>query len=300
MTTDPADSADLPAVVSPLGGILELLVLEESGPNCFVGRQPDGDRERIFGGQIAAQALMAAAMTTKGGLPRSLHAHFLRAGDANQPVTYDVDVVKDGRTVAVRRISARQHGVRILEATASFDSGRHDTEGIAEYQRSMPVVTSPESLTRLEVQLASYADEFDGWWVRARPFDIRYVTPPPRIALELPSTPSRDNQLWLRADGPVPVDSTMNCCLITWVSDLTLLDPLMIAARRTSRGPGLVASLDHAIWFHRPVNFADWVLYDQHSASASGGRGVVTGAMYNRSGEMVCIVNQEGYLGATP
>jgi acyl-CoA thioesterase-2 len=300
VTTDPTGSADLPGVATPLGDVLDLLVLEQSGPNCFVGRQPDGDRERIFGGQIAAQALMAAAMTTKGGLPRSLHAHFLRAGDATQPVTYDVDVAKDGRTIAVRRISAIQHGVRILEATASFDCGPQDAEGIIEYQRSMPVVASPESLTRLEDQLASYANEFDGWWVRARPFDIRYVTPPPRMALELPSTPNRGNQLWLRADGPVPLDSTMNCCLITWASDLTLLDPLMIAARRTSRGPGLVASLDHAIWFHRPVNFTDWVLYDQYSVSASGGRGVVAGAMFNRSGELVCIVNQEGYLGATP
>jgi acyl-CoA thioesterase-2 len=247
---------------------------------------------------------MAAARTARNRMPLSLHALFVRPGDVTIPVEYGIETVRDGRTIAVRRVSATQHGLPILDAMASFGSmdtlGKRSDEGwtAPDYQRAMPTVTAPESLPRIEVQLAPYAQEFDGWWVRPRPFDMRYVTPPPRIAMELPQNDSRLNQLWLRADGRVPADPLLNCCLITYVSDLTLLDPVMIAARRTSRGPGFTASLDHSLWFHRPARLDDWMLYDQFSSSATQGRGLVSAAMFNRSGELACVVSQEGYLAA--
>jgi acyl-CoA thioesterase-2 len=165
------------------------------------------------------------------------------------------------------------------------------------YQREMPTVEPPERLMRIEEQLAPYADEHDGWWVRPRAFDMRYLTPPPRIAADLATKPVAANRLWLRAAEPVPHDPVVMTCLLAYVSDLTLLDSVMIPSGRTSRGPGSVASLDHALWFHRPVDLNDWLLYDQHSPSAAGGRGLACGSIFSRSGELVCSVSQEGHLG---
>jgi acyl-CoA thioesterase-2 len=273
--------------------VLSLLQLAEVGRGRFVGYQPDEARPRVFGGQIAAQALMAGAHTADDRSPRSLHLYFLRRGDVTAPVDYDVDSLQDGRTISVRRITATQHGKPILAAMASFGA----TAGGVDYHRPMPTVPSPECLPRIECQLAPYAEEHDGWWIRPRAFDIRYISPPPRIAAELPTPPTYTNQLWMRADGPVPSDPVLACALLTYASDLTLLDPVMKATGRTSRGPGLTASLDHALWFHRPPVLSEWLLYDQFSPSASGGRGLVCGSIFNRGGELMCTVNQEGYLG---
>ncbi len=288
-------------VTSPLRAVFDLLDLDQVGANQFSGGQPKENRERVFGGQLAAQALMAAARTAHGRLPFSLQVLFVRPGDPTVPIEYAVETVRDGKTLSVRRVSARQHGRTIVDAMATFGPADQESdEGwtAPEYQHPMPTVTAPESLPRVEVQLAPYAHEYDGWWVRPRPFDMRYVTTPPRIAMELPATDSRINRLWLRADGPMPADPLLTSCLITYVSDLTLLDPVMIAARRTSRGPGFTASLNHSLWFHRTVKLDDWMLYDQLSSSATGGRGLVSGAMFNRSGELSCLVSQEGYLSA--
>lgn len=280
---------------SALSAVLDLLHLECLGDNHFRGNQPDEARTRVFGGQIAAQSLMAAARTVVDTrLPNSLHVYFLQPGNIESPIDYHVTHLRDGGATSVRRVSALQNGAIILEALMSFSE---DMEG-PEYQRSMPSAPSPESLLPLVEQLAPYADEHDGWWVRPRPFDFRYVTVPPRVALDQPQKPGdRVNRLWLRADGTVPDDPVLHSCLLTYVSDITLLDPVMVAVGRTSRGPGMIASIDHAIWFQRRGNLNDWIFYDQQSPSAAAGSGMAWASMFDCSGKLLCLVSQEGYLG---
>lgn len=280
-------------MTSTVAEILDLLALDEISAGTFRGAQPDEDRQRVFGGQVAAQALMAAGRTVRGRLPHSLHGYFLRPGDPVAPLVYTVECLRDGGSFSARKVAAAQDGITIFEALISFSAR---VTGI-DYQEQIPTVPQPDSLTRIEEQLAPYAGEYDGWWIRRRPFDMRYVNAPPRVALDLETAPPPRSQLWLRPDGEVPHDPVLNSCLITFISDLTLLDSVMLPARKTSRGPGIVASLDHAIWFHRPANFADWLLYDQHSSNGTGSRGLASGHIYNRSGTLVASVMQEGYLG---
>ncbi|MFF2109376.1 acyl-CoA thioesterase [Rhodococcus koreensis] len=280
-------------MTSTVAEVLDLLSLAEISPRTFRGAQPVEDRQRVFGGQVAAQALMAAGRTAPGRLPHSLHGYFLRPGDPVAPLIYTVDCLRDGGSFSTRKVAAAQNGIVIFEAMVSFSAR---ISGI-DYQQQMPSVPLPDSLIRIEEQLAPYADEYDGWWVRRRPFDMRYVNAPPRVAVDSDIAPPPRSRLWLRPDGVIPKDPMLSSCLITFVSDLTLLDSVMLQARKTSRGPGIVASLDHAIWFHRPANFADWLLYDQHSPNATGGRGLASGRIYNRSGALVASIMQEGYLG---
>lgn len=281
-----------------LATVLDLLNLEHVADGHFRGGQPDEDRPRMFGGQIAAQALMAAARTIpETRLPSNLHVYFLRPGDVSTPVDYLVTILRDGGALSTRRVSAIQNGQIILEALTSSCA---DIEGPS-YQRPMPLVPPPESLPTLAEQLAPYSDEYDGWWVRPRPFDFRYITTPPRIALDEPCRgDERVNKLWLRADGPIPDDPVLHSCLLAYVSDMTLLDPVMKAVGRTSRGPGVVASLDHAIWFQRPADLNEWILYDQCSPSAAAGRGLAWASMFDQSGKLLCLVSQGGYLGRGP
>lgn len=279
--------------VSPLRVVLELLDVEDLGSGLFRGRQPDERPARVFGGQIAAQALMSASRTVEDRSPHSLHAYFLRPGDVSVPAVFSVTALRDGNTFSARRVSAIQHGEVIFEALVSFSSAKTGPE----YQAKMPEVPAPEKLTPIEQLLAPYSDEYDGWWVRPRAFDLRYVSTPPRLALEQDRPRDRTNRLWMRANGRVSADPVLAACLVTYISDLTLLDPVLVAAGRTSRGPGLTASLDHAIWFQRPADVNDWILYDQCSPSAVDGRGVASASMYDRTGKLICLVNQEGYLG---
>ncbi|QSE92063.1 acyl-CoA thioesterase II [Rhodococcus pseudokoreensis] len=280
-------------MTSTVAEVVGPLTLEEIAPHTFRGPQPDEDRQRVFGGQVAAQALMAASHTVQGRVPHSLHGYFLRPGNPTVPIVYTVDCLRDGGAFSARRITATQDGTAVFEALVSFSA---HISGI-DYQEQMPAVPQPDSLVRIEAQLAPYADEYDGWWIRRRPFDMRYVNAPPRVALDLDVAPPPQSRLWLRPDGEVPNDPIVNSCLLTFVSDLTLLDSVMLPARKTSRGPGIVASLDHAIWFHRSANFSDWLLYEQNSPNGTCGRGLASGRIFNRSGALVATVMQEGYLG---
>ncbi|MDO3402723.1 thioesterase family protein [Mycolicibacterium neoaurum] len=277
---------------TPLQDVLNILCVEQIEADVFLGHHAGTQRERVFGGQIAAQALMAAAKTSPHRVPNSLHAAFLHMGDTFSPVRYHVTSLADGRNFTRRRVTAVQNNKTILEAYLSLAAARHGSV----YQIAPPTAPPPETLERIERQLAPYADEHDGWWVRARPFDIRYVTAPPRIALDRELPTDRRNRLWIRPDGAVPEDAVLSTGLITYLSDLTLLDPVMISTRRTSRGPGLIASLDHSIWFHRSADLNDWILYDQTSPTCSAGRGLSTGSLFNRAGDLVCTVAQEGYV----
>jgi acyl-CoA thioesterase-2 len=250
----------------------------------------------VFGGQIAAQSLVAAGLTVEGRVPHSLHAYFLRAGDTDAPTDYKVRRVRDGGAFTNRQVTAEQRGVVIFEAMASFCVQRDGPD----FARPMPAVCEPETLQRVEETLKPYSDEHDGWWIRPRAFDMRYVTPPPRVALDDSAPQKPESRIWMRAGTDLAAAPALNAALVTYLSDMTLLDSLMRVDRRTSRGPGRVASLDHSIWFQREADFSDWLLYDQCSPGAVSGRGLANGYIYNRTGELVCAVMQEGYLGTAP
>jgi acyl-CoA thioesterase-2 len=280
--------------VTDLAEVLALLDIEHLDNGLFRGFQPAARPPRVFGGQVVAQGLRAAGHTTPDGrLPHSLHAYFIRPGHTRAPIVYEVARLRDGGTISSRKVTAVQDGEIICEIMASF-AKPGDPEDRTD---SLPSVPGPDELPTLHQRLAAYADELDGWWVRERPFDIRPVTPPPRAAMdELDEIAEPVSQVWLRAVGPVPDAPMLHCCLLAYVSDITLLEPVLIARRVTTVGPGSVASLDHAMWFHRMPDLSDWLLYDKKVLGASSVRGLAGGRLFARTGDLVCTVTQEGYL----
>jgi acyl-CoA thioesterase II len=279
-------------MISTLKGVLRLLDLQQTDDAAFVGTQPDTPNHHIIGSQVAAQALMAAGRTTPGRLPHSMHMYFLRRGDARQPIRYDVTPLRDGGTLSSRRVTANQSGVVLFEALASFTSGVDDVD----WQQTMPDATGPDGAPELKDLLTPYAEEFGGWWPEQRPFAMRYLDAPPRVALDLSAKPAPRLRIWLRANDEVPDDPAINSCLVAYLSALTLLECAMSTMRTTPMGPRQSALIDHAIWFHRAADFSDWLLFDEFSPNVVGRRGLAAGSMYNRSGELVCTATQEGYF----
>ena len=260
----------------------------------FVATQLDNPAHHIVGGHIAGQALMAASRTAPGRVPHSVHVYYVRAGDARHPVDIDVDVARDGGTLSTRQITARQNGQILLEALASFSTPVESLD----YQHPIPDVPEPDSLLPVQEQLAAYRDEFGGHWVRPQPFDLRYVDAPPRLALDQPE-PSPRIRMWWRPAEPVEQDlddEVLGCCLLTYLSGTTMLETAL-AMRRATPLSTFNALIDHALWFHRPIDLSDWVLSDQSSPSGIAGRGLATSTMYNRSGQLVCVATQELYFG---
>ena len=281
-----------------LRDILELFAVEDVGGGSFLAPQPDDrDRVRVYGGQVVAQAMMAAARTASTRQIHSLHVSFLRPGNPHAPLRYDVTSLREGRTFSTRRVSASQGETLIMEAMVSFIE-KIDGD---DYQQPMPDVPAPETLMPIAAALSAYADEEYSTLVRNRAFEMRYVDLPPRISVDGPPPSEAVCRLWLRAEDEVPVevydDPLLANCLLAYVSDWSILDPVQIGVGKTWQTLDAMASLDHAMWFHRPVDFSDWLLYDQRSPSAVAGRGLGYGAIFNRTGELVCTVTQEGYLG---
>lgn len=278
-------------MISTLEDVLSLFDLQQIDDTAFVGIQPDTPNHHIIGSQVAAQALMAAGRTTPGRPAHSMHMYFLRRGDARQPIRYDVTPLRDGGTLSSRRVTASQSGVVLFEALTSFTVGVDDLD----WQQRMPDVAAPETVPGLEDLLKPYAEEFGDWWPQQRPFTMRYLDAPPRVALDLTDPPPR-LRIWLRANGEVTDDPLVNSRVVAYLSALTLLECAMTTMRTTPMGPRLSALVDHTIWFHRAADFTDWLLFDQFSPSVVGRRGLATGTLYNRSGELVCIATQEGYF----
>ncbi|MGV0791370.1 acyl-CoA thioesterase [Mycolicibacterium sp. XJ1819] len=276
-----------------LADIIATLEVERRDDHRFVATQLDNPAHHIIGGHIAGQALMAASLTAPGRRPHSLHVYYVRAGDARYPVELRVDPARDGGTLSTRQVTATQDGQILLEALVSlsepFDS--------LDYQVPMPEVADPDSLTPVQEQLAGYAEELDGHWVRPQPFDLRYVDAPPRVALDLPE-PSPRLRMWWRPAQPVPADEVLHSCLLAYLSGTTMVEAALAMRRATPIGT-FNALIDHALWFHRPVDLSDWVLSDQFSPSGIAGRGLTTSTMYNRSGQLVCLATQELYFGRT-
>jgi acyl-CoA thioesterase-2 len=284
-------------VTAALDELITTLDLEPIELNIFRGHSPAGStRVRVFGGQVAGQALVAAGRTVVdvGGPPRlvhSLHAYFLRPGDPSIPILFEVDRIRDGTSFTTRRVAAVQRGEAIFHLSASF----HGLEEGVSHQEQMPDAPDPETLPDWKVHMAPYAKELGDAYDSPKPIDIRPVGSPVRTR---PGEPVRapHHQVWLRADGKLPDDPLLHACVVAYASDMTLLDTTMLPHGLIWEGKGSQASLDHAMWFHRPFRADDWLLYDQRSPSAAGGRGLAMGSIFTRDGTLVVSVVQEGRI----
>ncbi|NEC85657.1 acyl-CoA thioesterase II [Streptomyces sp. SID12501] len=283
-----------------LQSLLDLLDLEQIEENIFRGRSRPAIVPRVFGGQVAAQALVAAGRTVPADRPaHSLHSYFLRPGDPGVPIVYTVDRIRDGRSFTTRRVVAVQHGQPIFHLSASFQ--RHE-EGL-DHQAPMPAAPDPATLPTAEEQLPRYAHldpaVVEKFLQSREAVDLRYVDDPPYGRFGEPREPR--SQVWFRTNGKLggAVDEPLlHVCLATYVSDMTLLDSILLAHGRGGWAVNDVvgASLDHAMWFHRPFRADEWLLYDQESPSASGGRGLGQGRIYTQDGQLAITVIQEGVI----
>jgi acyl-CoA thioesterase-2 len=281
-----------------LSELLELLDLEPIDADIFRGRSPAEHRLRVFGGQVAGQALVAAGRTVEAGSVHSLHAYFLRAGDPEAPIVYEVDRLRDGRSFATRRVVAIQRGKAIFNLSASF----HRQEVGPVHQLPMPPAPPPESLPTFAERFAPFAEEMGDWYQRPRPIDQRYVDPEvttrggPRTYL--PESGPAGQQVWIRADGRLETDDPLvHACIVAYASDMTLVDTVILPHGITWQDPRLMAlSLDHAMWFHAPFRADEWLLYDQSTPVAAGGRGLATGHLFTEEGRLVVTVVQEALV----
>ncbi|MEU9336824.1 acyl-CoA thioesterase II [Streptomyces sp. NPDC048290] len=281
-----------------LQSLLDLLDLEQIEEDIFRGQSRSAVVPRVFGGQVAAQAMVAAGRTVPAErLPHSLHAYFLRTGDPGAPIVYTVERMRDGRSFTTRRVVAVQHGQPIFALSASFQT----YEDGLDHQAAMPPAPDPETLPTGEERLRGYGHlhpRVVEHMLDARDaVDLRYVDEPPYGRFGEPRPPH--SQVWFRANGKLADDDPLlHVVLATYVSDMTLLDSVLLAHGRGGWAVGDVvgASLDHAMWFHRPFRADEWLLYDQESPSAAAGRGLGQGRIYTRDGRLAVSVIQEGVV----
>lgn len=274
--------------------ILDLEVLEH---NLYRGRSPQVGWQRVFGGQVIGQALVAACRTVEGRNAHSLHGYFMRPGDPAVPIIYEVDRIRDGRSFTTRRVVAIQHGKAIFSMSVSFHAAE---EGFA-HQFAMPVVPPPEKLPSEAELKEKFIDQLPEsvrrYWERERPIELR--------PCDLTHFVSREKlapiqNVWFRATGTLNDDVAMHQCVLAYASDMTLLDTSLFAHGRSIFDKDLqLASLDHALWFHRPFRADDWLLYAQDSPSAAAGRGFNRGSIFSRDGILVASVTQEGLIRRT-
>jgi acyl-CoA thioesterase-2 len=274
-----------------LQALINLLDLEPIEVNLFRGVQPGDARQRVFGGQVAGQALVAASRTVEepGRNVHSLHAYFLRPGDPSVPIVYEVDRIRDGKSFTTRRVVAIQHGKAIFNLQASF----HDPEPGNDFFQPAPTdLADPESLPNHQQRLAPYRDKIGDWFDKPRPIDIRYVPPDPLLDGDGPI----DRQsVWMRADGVLPDDPVLHACIVTYASDFTLLDTAVRpSGLNWLMDDMMMASLDHAMWFHRPFRADEWMLYQQQAFSNTSARGLAGGSIYSADGRLIVNVVQEG------
>jgi acyl-CoA thioesterase II len=274
-------------------GLVALLDLEQIERDIYRGVSTRSRSQRVFGGQVAGQALVAAGRTVdEDRRVHSLHSYFVRPGDPSIPIVFEVDRVRDGRSFSTRRVIAVQRGETIFSLSASFQL---EQDGI-DHQTAMPDVPPPEDVANLVNRYGNSPQAAEIYLSMPKPIDVRYVDDPPWH--QRPKGP-RDglSRVWLRADGKLPDDPLLHVCVLTYASDMTLLDSVLV---RHGLAPGLddisMASLDHAMWFERPFRADEWLLYSTHSPSASGGRGLATGRFYAQDGRQVCSVVQEGMV----
>jgi acyl-CoA thioesterase II len=284
-------------VQSVLNELVELLALERIEENLFRGQSQDLGWGTVFGGQVLGQALSAAVQTVpKDRDAHSLHAYFLRPGDALRPIVYEVDRIRDGASFTTRRVVAIQGGKAIFNLAASFQKA----EAGFEHQDTMPDAPPPESLpTELERfgrMRGLIPDRLFEIGCRPRPFEVRTTDPADDDPLH-PKPHSARRTLWLRTDGELPADPALHRYLLAYASDYSFVMTSLFPHGVSWLTPGMqVASLDHVMWFHEPVRVDQWLLYDMESPSAHGGRGFARGRIFTRDGRMVASTAQEGLI----
>jgi acyl-CoA thioesterase-2 len=277
-----------------LADLLQLLELEQLELNLFRGESRDIGSPQVFGGQVLGQALSAAAATVEGRMAHSLHAYFLRRGDCNAPIVYEVDRSLDGRHFSNRRVVAIQHGQQIFNMTASFQVA----ESGFDHQIPMPQVPAPEALADSagpppEV-LARLPERVRRFFEQPRPFEFRTVQP---IDYLRPRRAAPAREIWFRTVGAVGDDEMLHRRLLAYVSDFFLLDTTTLPHGTSLLNPAVVmASIDHAMWFHRPLRVDDWLLCAMDSPSASGARGFARASVFARDGRLVASTAQEGLV----
>jgi len=278
-----------------LDRVVELLNLEQIEVDIFRGRSPEGERrQRVFGGQVAGQALVAAGRTVPADRPvHSMHAYFIRPGDPAVPLIYLVERVRDGRSFTTRRVTAVQHGKSIFTLSASF----HQDEPGIEHADPMPEAPPPGSVTPTAERMEKLFGPGIHEYFANNPIDVRHVGALSFEAGSVPVPPTTRSMVWLRADGDLPDDPLLHVCLVTYASDITLLDSVLLAHGVSwADGRTTGASLDHAMWFHSKFRADRWLLYAQDSPVARGARGLARGEMYTSDGELVVSVVQEGLI----
>lgn len=280
--------------MSAVADLLRILDLEQLEVNLFRGQSPQTGWQRVFGGQVVGQALVAATRTVDGRPTHSLHGYFMRPGDPKAPIIYEVERIRDGRSFVTRRVVGIQHGAAIFSMSASF----HLDEPGYEHQMDMPDVAKPDQLPSekmLKEQLMPTMPEaIRGYFERERPIELRHVDPA-RYVDGKPRPPMQS--VWIRTTAPLPEDQAVHQCVLAYASDMTLLDAALVAHGSTVfSGEIQAASLDHALWFHKPIRADQWLLYTQDSPFAGGARGFTRGRIYTESGELVASVAQEGLI----
>jgi acyl-CoA thioesterase-2 len=280
-----------------LEDLIRVITLERLEDNLFRGQSRDIGSPQVYGGQVLGQALVAASSTVVGRIVHSLHAYFLRRGDFNSPIVYEVDRAWDGKHFATRRVVAIQHGQQIFNMSASFQA----PETGLDHHSQMPIVPPPESL-RDQAELyreaaALVPPEILKILERRRPFEFRPVQPPDFTRSQaLPPC----KEVWFRASDPLPDDEALHRCLLAYASDFQLIDTALKPHALPLTTKMAVASIDHAMWFHRNVRIDDWLLYVLDSPSASGARGFARGSIFSRDGRLLASVAQEGLIRVLP
>ena len=288
----PPTAAETASAVDSLISILDLEPLEE---NLFRGRSPQQGWQRVYGGQVLGQALVAAVRTTPvDRVAHSLHAYFLLAGDPSIPIIYNVERVRDGGSFSTRRVTAIQHGKAMFVMSASF----HKEEPGYDHQDAMPKVPPPEDLPneqQLKEQLISRLPEnMKSYWERERPIELRPIDVSRYLARQKRAP---QQCMWMRASRQLPDEFPLHQCVLAYASDFTLLDTALMAHGKLMFDSDIqLASLDHALWFHRRFRADDWLLYVQDSPSAHGARGFCRGSVFTRDGMLVASVVQEGLM----
>jgi acyl-CoA thioesterase-2 len=279
----------------PMQELIERLDLEKLEENLFRGSSPQNGWQRVFGGLVIAQALMAAQRCVDPDrIVHSLHAYFMRPGDPSIPIIYQVERIRDGSSFTTRRVVAIQHGKAIFSMSASFQV----EEPGFDHQVAIPKVPAPESLMgEAEFRaafLAQAPETVKKYWGRERPIEIRPTSLKHYLSREKLEP---EAHIWVRASGIVPDDRHYQAAILAYLSDMTLLDTSLYAHGTSIFDPELqVASLDHAMWFHRPCRLDDWLLYTQDSPSAAGARGMTRGSIFTRDGRLIASVAQEGLI----
>ena len=274
--------------------LVAALDLERIELNIFRGRVPQVGRQRVFGGLVVAQALVAAARTVEDRAPHSLHAYFVLPGDPSQPIVYEVERVRDGRSFTTRRCVAIQAGRPIFDLFASF----HIDEPGLDHQVAMPAVPDPDTLPSDAEIEQRYGDMLPlglkTWFKGERAIELRPCDLS-RYDRSKPAVPEQN--IWIRTKGSLPDEPAIHRAVLAYASDLTLIDVTLAAHGRSLFEPDFsAASLDHAIWFHRPFRVDDWLLYSQDSPNTSGARGLARGLLFDRRGNLVATVMQEGLV----